>query len=146
MLPPELALRAFLWLHGVPLCGWTCYLFLNCWARGPFPPGRLLAGSHVGLHGGLCTAGRLDSATGAPGSHRGSPAVTSVPGKLLQAQPGPILVALAPSSGTQDQNQEGRAPTSLGSKAVLGSDLGRMFRTHPRGSGVFSKPQCSPWQ
>ena len=67
-----------------------------------------------------------------------------MPGKLLQAQPGPILAALAPSSGTQDQNQEGRAPTSLGSKAVLGSDLGAHVQHPPPGvQGLLQAPVFS---
>lgn len=62
----------------------------------------------------------LDSATGAPGSCRGSPALTLIPGKHLQAQPDPVLASLAPNLGMWDQDKEGWAPSSLGRAAVWG--------------------------
>lgn len=117
--------------------GWTCYLVSTAGLRGPFPP---LAGCWLGVMSGSTGAQAPAEAglcaTGAPWEPQGPQQSPRCLGSSCRPSLAPFSLPWPPVPGTQDQNQEGRAPTSLGSKAVLGSDLGRMFRTH-RGSGVF---------
>lgn len=58
----------------------------------------------------------------------------------------PFLLPWPPVRGHRTRIRKAGLPPAWGAKQCWGLIWGRMFSTHPRGSKVFSNPQCSPWQ